>query len=415
MKTPKSQSTNIQSTDMPLTNIKKEVPAKKTAVKPSAKKSTSQSAKEKPIKEAVKNDEKPKKKPNKTREAEEAENVSTIQRILHMLRFLPYIPNDQVESNYKVGKTTNQILNYLESIDFPTSIRTVQRDLSRYSISFPITERKNHWYWSADPYGLSGLPDSDVLTLHLLEKNLKALLPIQFFKGLSSRFNQAEDHLAFMEEGNEIRRWSEKVRYVSPNLNMLPPKISKNVHENVQKALFYEKQLQIDYQSVDSESIKSYQLHPLGLVQNGNLLYLVALHEHYLAQNEPRLYALHRMKSAVQLEQKSIIRADFNLDNYINEGAMVFAAGVKIELQARISNAMLKYISETPLSEDQTIEEIGDSTEHLRYLLKATVFDSWRLHWWLLSYTADICVDAPISLRNTLINNLKKGLANYDL
>jgi hypothetical protein len=48
-----------------------------------------------------------------------------------------------------------------------------------------------------------------------------------------------------------------------------------------------------------------------------------------------------------------------------------------------------------------------------RYELTATLIDSWRLRWWILSKTGDIEILEPRHTRDEIAETLRHGAAGY--
>lgn len=67
------------------------------------------------------------------------------------------------------------------------------------------------------------------------------------------------------------------------------------------------------------------------------------------------------------------------------------------------------HLSEAPLSDDMQLTVLDDEHFHLQ----ATVHDSWQLSWWLLSYSDQIEVLAPETLRQSTKAKLQAALAQY--
>ena len=65
-------------------------------------------------------------------------------------------------------------------------------------------------------------------------------------------------------------------------------------------------------------------------------------------------------------------------------------------------------MDETRLSADQTLRPVKDG-----FVLTATLIDSWRLRWWVLSKTGDIVVRGPRALRDEIAKQLREGAAGY--
>lgn len=65
-----------------------------------------------------------------------------------------------------------------------------------------------------------------------------------------------------------------------------------------------------------------------------------------------------------------------------------------VKVRAWVSEMLGPRLEEVKLSSDQKLRPVEGG-----YELTATLIDSWRLHWWILSKTGDIEVLEPKSLR----------------
>ena len=185
----------------------------------------------------------------------------------------------------------------------------------------------------------------------------------------------------------------------------LPPEVDDDVLESVQDALFNDRQLTGAYHSMAAGEKKSVTLHPLGLIQHGAIAYLVATCGDY---EDPRLYALHRFRSAEVSDEPSRRPEGFRLSRYIAQGAMEFGEGKTIRLKARVSEKLANYLRESPLSKDQKLVTRGEETT-----LTAPVHDSWKLQFWILSQGDEITVLQPVTLRRRIKSLLEDALAGY--
>jgi len=308
------------------------------------------------------------------------------------------------------GKTAKDLAVTLNDAGFKVSKRQIERDLTTLSGPFPLDCKDQSipygWKWmdgrSAD---LPGLTVAEALSMKLVEDTLKPLLPQSVLASLESNFKQAQEKLASLDAENPNAQWASKVRNVQPTLPLLPPQVNQEVLEIVQDSLLLNKKLEAEYQSMNSEQSAIMKLQPLGLVNRGSVTYLVATAFDY---SDARLYALHRISKAVKLDEDVVRPGDFNLDDYINSGALQFGNGKFLHLEAYVNDWLAKFITETPLSTDQKLIVDGDKTR-----LTATVPDSMQLQWWILSHGAGIEVLAPMELRTDIYETLKQAASAY--
>ena len=114
-------------------------------------------------------------------------------------------------------------------------------------------------------------------------------------------------------------------------------------------------------------------------MQRGHIIYLICTRH-----DEPkiRLFALQRFNSAELLKSEAIIPTDFNLDNYLETGALGFGQGETIRLKALFTKAVGEHLYESKLSVDQVISEVDDG----RLCVEATVKHTQQLVWWLRGF-----------------------------
>lgn len=310
-----------------------------------------------------------------------------------VLRLLPTKPP---------GITSRELVKKLEHEGFPVTKRTVERDLVELSTIFGIACNDKGmpygWYWMKGEYAdFPGLTVSDAVSLRLVEDLLRPLLPSAMLESLEARFGQAKAKLAELSADNPNAKWVDKVRYVSPSMPLIPPKVEITVLDAVHDALLTEHQIEVEYKNASGEQ-KTYRLHPLALVQRGQITYLVATAFDY---EDVRLYGIHRICRVQILEEKAYIPPSFSLNEYANSGAMEFGAE-KITLHAWVSESLGEILCETPLGESQQLIESGKG-----YELFVQARDSWQLVWWILSQAESIRVIGPNDLKNRVREHIK--------
>jgi len=297
------------------------------------------------------------------------------------------------------GITARELVTQLNTAGFAVTKRTIERDLVELAGVFGIECNDKStpfgWYWMrGQGADMPALTVADAVSTRLVEELLIPLLPPAILDPLLSRFEHARHKLSNLGDDNKTAAWSHKVRYVQPNLPMVPPVVDAEVLHTVQKALMDHLQLVVTYQRPQGTTTEGLVLHPQALVQRGQLTYLVATAYDY---DDVRLYALHRMVKAETNFNACFQVPDFDLNTYLAGGALQFDSGKSFKLQAWVNGDLAVILRETPLSKDQTLEADGDG-----FVLEATVQDTWQLWWWLLSQGSSICVISPESLRDRL-------------
>lgn len=306
------------------------------------------------------------------------------------------------------GKSAADLTRALADAGYMVSKRTVERDLEALKRLFPIMhdgEAPFGWQWSrGSAFDVLGLSTSDAMSLNLLQRFLKPLLPAAMTRQLEPVFVLAERKLSAMESSNALGRWSQRVASVDASLPVVPPLIRPEALQAVQEALLAEEQIDAQYENTKAEKTAQI-LHPLGLVQCGSVTYLIAT-----AFKSPkiRLYAMHRFESVKRRYEPAKLPTDFSLQAFIDAGGMQLGDGPMIDLKAWVSTELGRQLSDTRLTTHQTLEPMDGG-----FLFTATLVDSWRLSWWILSKTGSIEVKAPEDLRRKIGDRIRAAAAQY--
>lgn len=328
------------------------------------------------------------------------ESQDTLIRQWEMLKRIP-------DNGQRVS--TTELVSHLEGLGYPVTVRTIQRDLQKLSIPFPITcdedTAKPGWHWMARAsLNVPNLSISDALSIKMMEEYLTPLLPQAIVESLRSRFDQAEKRLESVD--NPLTRWTQKIRTVIPAQPLQSPSIADGVLEAIQHALINERQLVALYRGRSGKPATEFQLHPLALVQRGPVSYLVATAFSY---EDIRLYALHRFESADELEDEVDPPAGFDIDEYIARGALSFGSGEMMDLKLRVSPDLKATLTESPLDNSMDILPEGD-----RFIVTVRLPDTWQLKWWIRQQGPNAEVLEPASLRSEFIDALRLTLAQYE-
>jgi predicted DNA-binding transcriptional regulator YafY len=310
--------------------------------------------------------------------------------------------------------TAKSLQDKLESENFSVSNRTVQRDLQSLSESFPILSDERDkpfgWSWSqgAKVFDVPGLSNTEALTFKLVEQYLKPLLPASTLAQLSPYFASAEQHLEALSDESPMHTWLDKARVVQPNQNLIAPNIDAEAQRVVYEALLQNRQVKIAYLKRGEKTPVEYTLHPLGIVQRGQIIYLVCTMFTYA---DVRLLAMHRVKEAEMLADAASQPEGFNLDAYIVGGAFGFGGNETIKLELRFYDGVGNHLYETPLSVDQTLTVDSDQT--LR--VTATIINTEQLRWWLLGFGGKVEVLSPEGLRAGIAQVAEEMINRYRL
>lgn len=309
------------------------------------------------------------------------------------------------------GKAAAELVVELADLGYAVSKRTVERDLESLAQLFPLVHGQGTpygWHWNkGSSFGVLGLSTTEALSLHMLERFLKPLLPGAALRQLAPAFKLAAAKLDTQRPSNPLGNWSGKVASVDPQLSVIPAAIDSSVLQVIQECLLKDEQVLIQYTKPQTRQPQHHVLNPLGLVQCGPVTYLVATP---LRHSSPRLYAMHRVQSAQRNHTPAIIPVGFSLQTYLDEGGLNFGEQHPIDFEAWVSEMLGTRLMDSRLSESQQLQHVPGG-----YLLRARINDSWKLRWWILSKTGDIEVLAPAQLRAEVGAALHAGSQRYAL
>ncbi|MGI9212378.1 MAG: helix-turn-helix transcriptional regulator [Methylococcaceae bacterium] len=314
------------------------------------------------------------------------------------------------------GLSVTDIKNLLPLDYQDASVRTVQRDLNILAGVFTLEcllKGRTH-YWSLNRMGtnakLMGFTTMQAISLVMVEKHLQNLLPIVEMGHFKPYFDLANTRLAGDEPGlHAIQSWMNKVRIVSAGQEFKPPRIKPDIQKAIHTALMYNQQLKLSYHPIGKSPQEFPQVNPLGLVQKGVTVYLVATLKSY--QN-PLLLVMHRVKTAELLNTPAQIPdAGFDIDRFIESGGLGFGVQNQwMELVAVFYNHVGDYLLETPLDHKQKAEYLKPGELEI----KVSIPDTPQLLWWLNSFGPDVEVLEPLSLREKIKARHEASLKRYE-
>ncbi|MBL1321963.1 MAG: WYL domain-containing protein [Methylophaga sp.] len=300
--------------------------------------------------------------------------------------------------------TVPDLKNILLGEGYTVDTRTIQRDLNKLSISFPLSNdtegRKNYWFWieEAAIQDLPGMDPVTALAFEMAESYLEPLLPQATLELLQPYFHRARVVLNDQSD-SLLRKWPDKVAVIERGLVLQKPEINPDVQRIVYQALLEEKPLKASYQPRGAESVKKYLMHPLGIVSRVGVIYLICTLWDY---DDVKQFALHRFSHAEIIDDPINIHKNFSLTDYIEQDKE-FAYKIEdksIQLKVLFEAGTAAHLAETPLSENQTLTPQDDG----RILLEVEIMRTLELRWWLLGFGNDVEIIKPESMRETFKN-----------
>lgn len=327
----------------------------------------------------------------------------TLFRYLTMLQLIPRAPQ---------FKATTTLQALLAERGFIIELRSIQRDLEKMSNHFPLLCNKNErpYRWSFDPSFTSNLPALDTasaLTLVLAEEYLKGLLPQIAVDKLSPQFNGARKYLDGLQE-NGYASWARQVRAIPNGKALLPATVSPQVWQGISDALLERQAINVEYLSRQQKEVKSFTLHPQGLVVRHSVSYLLAMVNDY---DDIRQFALHRIHNLISSDAPYREQPNFSVESYIEQGAFGYPLAQKdVELIAKIDKGMAWLLAETPIS---TKQQLSEPDTNGWVTLTATVPNDQQTQWWIMGFGARIQVLQPHTWRGAIIEQAQKMMEQY--
>ena len=330
---------------------------------------------------------------------------NTLFRYLTLLQLIPRLPG---------YRATTTLQGLLEERGFQVDLRSVQRDLEKMSTHFPLLcdKTRKPYRWSFDPAFKSNLPAMDTstaLTLVLAEEYLKGLLPQSVVYQLDNQFIAARKCLDQIGDSG-YRKWSKHVKAIPNGKALIPASIDTSTWSIVTDSLLKGNAIDVSYLSRAKAEEKQFTLHPLGLVARQSVTYLLATVDEY---KDIRHFALHRIKRCKISNALYRSQNDFDINEYIKEGAFGYKQGPEdVEIEAKISPEILWLLSETPISEKQTLSE---PNEDGWATLTAIVPNDLQIQWWIMGLAEKIIIIRPFFLKQKVLASAKKIIENNKL
>ena len=295
-----------------------------------------------------------------------------------------------------------------------TVLRTLQKLLDQQLVESEKRGTALVWRRRAGAGGVAArsaglMTHEQALALQTLKRFSSRQIPSLVSESLSSLFDTAEKRLGVSQSDSErrYRKWVDKVEVESGAFALQHPAIDSNTFATVSRALFFEQKIEVVYRvrsKGDQETAKI--IDPLGLVEVGGVIYLVAAMVGY---PKPAMYRLDRVVSATMLPEIFAYPREFSLAEYVkHQRQFDFMVEGAIKLELRFLSGAGNHLIESPLSDDQVAEYVGSELR-----VRGTVLLSKRLRWWLRAFGPNVEVLGPARLREEMANEAETLAALY--
>jgi predicted DNA-binding transcriptional regulator YafY len=314
------------------------------------------------------------------------------------------------------GMTARQLLAALEAQGYSVSKKTVERDLVELSLIFPLetagTARPYQWHWSRDArLDLPGVTLTEALSLVLAEETLGGLMHVSLLAPLKGRVAAAKRLLSEAKGLASKADWASKIRWVPRNLTLRAPSVRPDVLEQVEDALLMDRQLEIEYRSLQDSAPSWRTVNPRMLLLKGSVMYLLAdnlVPTAKAAAHPVKQYALHRIRST-RPSTRPLVPRLFNLTRYVRAEEHEVGNRRGIRLRLRVSADLAKILRETPLGSKQRMK----STTGGETVVEAAIRNTPTLRQWILGHGSAVEVLGPAALRAAIRDQLNAAAAAY--
>lgn len=305
-------------------------------------------------------------------------------------------------------RSTPELLSRLAAAGHRLTPRSLQRRLASLSLSQPIVcdDRSKPFGWSLEstaPANLGTLSTQEALALKLAQRYLGDALPAEVMDDLKQYFHQAD---AKLKDESLYRAWLGKVRLLPASQPLLKPNTARNLLAVAYIGVLRGTVLNVTYRQRGADKAKTYDVEPLAIIVRGRVTYLVAI---FPWAQDATLMALHRFSSVRQTERKIRPHHNFDLDLYIESGALGFGDPSVQALRVRFYDGAGAHLQETPLHADQTLKMRDDGAMDLMVTMPMTE----QLKWWILGFGDRVEVLAPKALREELHGRLALAVSRY--
>jgi predicted DNA-binding transcriptional regulator YafY len=320
-------------------------------------------------------------------------------RLISVLREIPREPR---------VVTAGELQARLEGEGHELNRRSVERYLKELAESYEFRgmlkcdDRERPFGWSFYRNAHINLPGMDAptaATWWLVGRHLGKLLPPAAWDKIEPHIRHAEQWLQ-KHRPTGSKAWPDKVASVPRTFPLQPAQPEPAVIEAVYDALYEERQLDVTYKG------EHRILHPVGLIDRGRVSYLMAM---AFDAPDPFMFATHRIEKAEKLDEPARKKPDFDVEEYVRQGGVDIPTGDEVTLELRFYNGAGEHLRETPLTDNQQIQDEDEGV----LTVKAKVIPTEALRWWIQGFADNVEVLKPKKLRKEVGNAIIRAAERY--
>jgi len=259
------------------------------------------------------------------------------------------------------------------------------------------------WYWERGmkKHNISNMDESTALSFLMVKEHLLKALPPDVINKLKPWFEHAQ---SVINNHKEIARWKNKIRFMPSSVGS-PVTIKPEIIDQVYKALRQEKRLEVEYHAPSNPESKKYPINPLGLIFTDDGIYLSCTIKE---RTTTASLNLNRIKNAKLLYTKAKIPVNYDIDKEKTQFHHEYS-DQPIKLVMRVSQDILKRISESPWDENQKITPIDKNWTQISLIIKDTAVLRKKIK----SLGDGVVVLKPAKIRKDVLNTANKIIDLY--
>jgi predicted DNA-binding transcriptional regulator YafY len=361
-----------------------------------------------------------------------ARKISNAQWVAHLKQLIPSHgkkPRTVAELALEIdqlGLTTGATKGESTAARVRRAIRKL-KDQSPGCISESIKEGQAAYNWSETAsLSLAGINQEELIAMGVLQHYGTDLVSQRVRRVLEPYFYRAKEEmvdrgiatgLSEPKATKTVDAWLTKVAVLPAVLPFKRPEVNAEVEATIHEALFNQHTLSLRFKNKSKELKKpGMTVSPLGIVQQGVRIYLVAL-DHYA--NQVKTFLLHRIASVGPAREEYRAPKGWNLKQFLRKGIAKPELPVDLHDLYGVAQPMklwvhsdTQWIKETPFYIEDCKPKIIDMADK-SFCIKADFVLSEELIRWLISMSYHVRVLEPSWLADRITHDIRKALEMY--
>ncbi len=295
------------------------------------------------------------------------------------------------------------------SFDFgEVSKRTIKRDIAtlKYDLELPIEYsrvKKGYYLTEKCDFPFPALSGGEIISLLIATNMLHQFQGTPLEKSIYTLQNKIE--MLFSDQISMNPKELEMA--LSVNISLIKPKTDvSEVFEKVFNAIREKRRIVIKYHTLSSDEIRERKVDPYHLYNFQGVWYFCG---YCHLRKEIRDFALDRIVELSILNEKFLVKEDFNIKDYLNRAFRIYK-GEAQKIKIWFDSYQARWIKERIWHESQKIEELDGG--EIILTLEGNLEEIKR---WVMSYGSHCKILEPESLRKDIEEEINKLSTLYGI